>query len=260
MQAGSRASSGRRSWQWRARGCLAPAGVGAQQALPDGVGRTFKRQVAVGPHHHGACARHLGVEPARQGASVRTVGQAGEIAHQRGVGRRRWCIPSVPAVQGTHGAGQCVGHFGVLHRALQQRGNGHQQREQQEHQQGQREAERPPFAPHFGAGQGFAQRAGGMAVLCAVRGPIRGVHGDHAGVGLHGGGLCLLLVWAHGSGGRAQAYCVAQAAKRFSSASPWSAQKPTLNCRASLALVAEVGRSSSTFLSSDARALVLAGP
>ncbi len=55
-------------------------------------------------------------------------------------------------------------------------------------------------------------------------------------------------------------YWVAQDAKRFSSASPWSAQKPTLNCSASFALLAEVGRSASTLGLSEASALVLVGP
>ncbi len=55
-------------------------------------------------------------------------------------------------------------------------------------------------------------------------------------------------------------YCAAQDAKRFSSASPWSAQNLMLNCSASFAFAGAVGSVASTLASSLASALLLVGP
>lgn len=233
-------------------GASAQRGSLSSSLCADGLGCALHGQRAVRAHDERARAGHFGVEPPRQRARVGAVGQAGQVLHQGRVGRGAWGVLAVPAVQGVHGGGQGVGDFGVFHRALQQRGNGHEQRDQQEHQQGQGQRKGAPFAARLGARQGLAQRTGGAAF--GGNGVGMGQGGLHAGV--------LLSAFHKGifKGAIQEAYWVAQAAKRFSSASPWSAQKPTLNCSASLALVAEVGRSSRTFLSSDASALLLAGP
>ena len=121
--------------------------------------RAFERQRAVGVHHQRASAGDFRIEPACQRAGVGAIGQRSEVGGDRSerVGRRR--LLAVPALQRDDGARQRVGDLGVLHRALEQRGDGNEEGQHQEQQQRQRQRERPQLAHAVGARQGTLQRA-----------------------------------------------------------------------------------------------------